>query len=119
MIDGDAAFAHHFLKVPLADAIAAVPADAEQDDLGRKPAALEHRHRGEDPDPPSEPRPHRLGSRVYWMKFAGYVNRITKLEKKILQSNAFISRERVAQERAAYADSEIDSKAHFARGSRY
>ena len=28
--------------------IAAVPADAEQDDLGQKPAALEHRHRGED-----------------------------------------------------------------------
>src|SRR5512132_143483 len=30
------------------DAVAAVPADAEQDDLGWKPAALEHRHRGRD-----------------------------------------------------------------------
>ena len=41
----ETAFGHHFLKVPVADAVAAVPADAEQDDLGRKPAALEHRHR--------------------------------------------------------------------------
>jgi hypothetical protein len=47
VVDGDAAFAHHFLKVPVADAVAAVPADAEQDDLGRKPAALEHRYQGE------------------------------------------------------------------------
>jgi hypothetical protein len=47
VVDGYAAFGHHFLKVPVADAVAAVPADAEQDDLGRKPAALEHRHRGE------------------------------------------------------------------------
>jgi hypothetical protein len=46
VVDGDAAFAHHFLEVPVADAIPAVPADAEQDDLDRKPAALEHRHQG-------------------------------------------------------------------------
>lgn len=48
VVDRNAAFGHHFLKVPLADAVAAVPADAEQDHLGRKPAALEHRHRGGD-----------------------------------------------------------------------
>src|SRR5512132_4226887 len=49
VVDGDAALVHHFLKVPVADAVTAVPADAEQDDLGRKPAALEHRHRGDIP----------------------------------------------------------------------
>jgi hypothetical protein len=48
VVDGDAALGHHFLKVPVADAVAAVPADAEQDDLDRKPAALEHRHQGGD-----------------------------------------------------------------------
>jgi hypothetical protein len=48
VVDSDAAFAHHFLEVPVADAVAAVSADAEQDDLGWKPAALEYRHRGED-----------------------------------------------------------------------
>ena len=52
MVDGDAALGHHFLEVPVADAVAAVPADAEQDDLGWKPAALEHRHRGEDAPKP-------------------------------------------------------------------
>ena len=40
VVDGDAAFVHHFLEVPVADAVAAVPADAEQDNLGRKPAAV-------------------------------------------------------------------------------
>jgi hypothetical protein len=48
VIDGDAALGHHLLKVPVADTVAAVPANAEQDDLGQKPAALEHRHQGED-----------------------------------------------------------------------
>ena len=47
IVDIHPALGHHLLKVPVADAIPAVPADAEQDDLGRKPAALEHRHRGE------------------------------------------------------------------------
>ncbi len=36
VVDGDAALGHYFLEVPVADAVAAVPADAEQDDLGRK-----------------------------------------------------------------------------------
>jgi hypothetical protein len=44
VVDGDAALGHHFLEVPVADAVAAVPADAEQDDLGWKPAAFEHGH---------------------------------------------------------------------------
>jgi hypothetical protein len=48
VVDSEAAFVHHFLKVSVADAVAAVPADAEQDDLGRKPAALEDRHLEED-----------------------------------------------------------------------
>jgi hypothetical protein len=50
-----------FLEVPVADAVTAVPADAEQDDLGWKPAALEHRHRGEgrSENPP--------GSRPAWL----------------------------------------------------
>jgi putative transcriptional regulator len=34
----------------VADVVFAAPADAEEDDLGRKPAALEHRHRGDIPN---------------------------------------------------------------------
>jgi hypothetical protein len=41
------ALSHHFLKVRVADAVFAVPTNAKQDDLGRKPAALEHLHRGD------------------------------------------------------------------------
>jgi hypothetical protein len=36
VVDGDAALVHHFLEVSVADAVTAVPADAEQDDLGRE-----------------------------------------------------------------------------------
>ena len=36
------------VKVPVADPVFAIPPDAEQDDLGWKPAALEHRYGGED-----------------------------------------------------------------------
>jgi hypothetical protein len=40
VVDGDTALGHHLLEVSVADAVTAVPADAEQDDLGRKTAAL-------------------------------------------------------------------------------
>jgi hypothetical protein len=39
IVDTYPAFGHHFLKVA-ADAVTSVPADAEQDDLGRKPRRL-------------------------------------------------------------------------------
>jgi hypothetical protein len=41
------ALGHHFFKVPVANPVFAIPPDAEQDDLGRKPAALEHGNRGD------------------------------------------------------------------------
>jgi hypothetical protein len=37
-VDTYPALAYHLLEIPIADAVAAVPADAEQDDLGQKPA---------------------------------------------------------------------------------
>ena len=44
-----AAFLHHLHQIPVADAVFAVPADTEQDDLDGKAPALEHdpsyRHR--------------------------------------------------------------------------
>ena len=41
VVDGDAAFAHHLLEVPVADAVAAVPAHAQEDHLAGKVPPLE------------------------------------------------------------------------------
>jgi len=40
-VDADAALGHHFGEIAIADAVLAVPAHAQQDDLDRKATALE------------------------------------------------------------------------------
>ena len=42
MIDGDAALGHHLLKIPQAEIVGQIPADAEQDHGSIKMPALEH-----------------------------------------------------------------------------
>ena len=41
-IDLDAALLHHLRQIPAADALLAVPANANEDDLNRKTTLLEH-----------------------------------------------------------------------------
>ena len=51
MVNLDAALFHHFLDLPIAYWIRHVPADAPEDDLTFKMAALELYHRAIPPDP--------------------------------------------------------------------
>jgi hypothetical protein len=44
MGNGDTAFGHHLGEIAIADAVLAVPAHAQQDDLNWEAAALEQRH---------------------------------------------------------------------------
>jgi hypothetical protein len=41
----NATFLHHLRQVAVADPVLAIPAHAQKDDLNRKAAALENRHR--------------------------------------------------------------------------
>jgi hypothetical protein len=45
-VDADTALLHHLSQVSIADAVFAVPAHAQQDDLDRKAAALEQGQQG-------------------------------------------------------------------------
>jgi len=47
VIDHDTAFAYHLFEVAVADAVFAIPADADQNDVGRETAAFEVRHGGD------------------------------------------------------------------------
>ena len=51
MVDLDAALFHHFLELPIADRIGHIPADAPQDHVTFKMAALELDHRAVPLDP--------------------------------------------------------------------
>ncbi len=49
-IDRDTTLLHHFGQIAIADPILAVPAHAQQDDLNREAAALEHRQQDSSPN---------------------------------------------------------------------